>query len=217
MMQQFQQLLQRIDALSLRERIFLFLSIFVCVLAAADFVWFTPAQTAHKMLLQRFASQSAELDRLRTELSVSAVPNDPGKVVHEDLQTVSARLAELNTEIVGLAPSDQKAPALEQVLQRLLRRQEGLTLLSLDTLKPELPGASGPSTPSSAGANAVAATGLTKRGLVLRVAGPYSELVRYVQALETALPGLRWGPMELKTDKRVNELTLQVYAVGVQL
>ena len=53
MKQQFQQLLLRIDALSVRERIFLFLSVFICVLALADFVWFTPAQVAHKALLQQ--------------------------------------------------------------------------------------------------------------------------------------------------------------------
>ena len=206
MTQQLQLLLQRIDALSLRERIFLFLSVFVCVLAAADFVWFTPAQTAHKALLQRFAAQSSELDRLRSELAVSAVPNDPAKEARAELQELNARLAERNTELAGLAPKDQKGPALEQVLQRMLSRQEGLTLLSLDTLSPEAPGS-----PSAA------STGLRKRGLVLRVAGPYTGLVQYVQALETALPGLRWGPMELKTDKRVTELSLQVYAVGVQL
>jgi MSHA biogenesis protein MshJ len=213
MKEQFQQLVQRIDALSMRERIFLFLSVLVCVLALADFVWFTPAQTAHKALLQRFAAQSAELDRLRGELGGAAVPNDPGKVAREELQAVNARLVEINTEIGGLAPSDQKAPALEQVLQRLLRRQEGLTLLSLETLKTE---ASGAATTTAATPAAPAMAGLTKRGLVLRVAGPYAELVRYVQALESALPGLRWGPMELKTDKPLNELTLQVYAVGVQ-
>ena len=206
MTQQLQLLLQRIDALSLRERIFLFLSVFVCVLAAADFVWFTPAQTAHKALLQRFAAQSSELDRLRSELAVSAVPNDPAKEARAELQELNARLAERNTELAGLAPKDQKGPALEQVLQRMLSRQEGLTLLSLDTLSPEAPGS-----PSAA------STGLRKHGLVLRVAGPYTGLVQYVQALETALPGLRWGPMELKTDKRVTELSLQVYAVGVPL
>jgi MSHA biogenesis protein MshJ len=206
---QLQQLLQRIDALSMRERIFLFMSVFVCALALADFVWFTPAQSAHKALLKQFASQSAELDRLRGELSVSAAPNDPGKVAREELQALNARLDELNAEIAGLAPNDQKAPALEQVLQRLLRRQEGLTLLSLDTLKPEASGAS-----ASGAGSAPAVVGLTKHGLIWRVSGPYADLVRYVQALESALPGLRWGPMELKTDKQLNELTLQVYAVG---
>jgi MSHA biogenesis protein MshJ len=213
MKQQYQQLLQRIDALSMRERIFLVLSVFVCVLALADFVWFTPAQTAHKALLQRFTSQSAELNRLRGELAVSAVPNDPGKVAREELRIGNARLDALNAEISSLAPQDQKAPALEQVLQRLLRRHEGLTLLSLETLKAE---AGAASAAPAVSAGSASASGLTKHGLVLRVAGPYAELVRYVQALESALPGLRWGPMELKVDKLGNALTLQVYAVGVQ-
>jgi MSHA biogenesis protein MshJ len=210
MKQQLQQLLLRIDALSVRERLFLFMSVFVCVLALADFIWFTPAQTAHKALLQRFVAQSAELDRLRGELAGSGVPNDPGKAAREELRATGVRLDALNAEIKGLAPNDQKDPALEQVLQRLLRRQEGLTLLSLETLKPEVSGA------SAASAGSAPMAGLTKHGLTLRVAGPYSELVRYVQALESALPGLRWGPMELKTEKQLSELTLQVYAVGVQ-
>jgi MSHA biogenesis protein MshJ len=53
--------------------------------------------------------------------------------------------------------------------------------------------------------------------LVLKVSGPYAELVRYVQALEAALPGLRWGAMELQADKRGTVLSLRVYALGVQL
>jgi MSHA biogenesis protein MshJ len=120
-------------------------------------------------------------------------------------------LDELNTEITRLVPSDQKGPPLEQVLQRLLRSQDGLTLLSLDTLQVEAP--------AVAAANAATAAlpaGMNRRALVLRVAGPYAGLVRYVQALETAMPGLRWGSMELKADKRSNELTLQVYVLGVQ-
>jgi MSHA biogenesis protein MshJ len=211
MKQQFQQLLLRIDALSVRERIFLFVSVFVCFLALADFVWFTPAQVAHKALLQRFAAQNAELDRLRSELAVSAVPNDPGKAVREDLRTATARLEAINNDIALLLPKDQKGPALEQVLQRLLRRQEGLTLLSLDTLKSEEPAATGSNTGPAA-----SATGLTKHGLSLRVAGPYAELVRYVQSLESSLPGLRWGSIEFKSEKQRNELTLQVYTVGGQ-
>lgn len=201
---QLQLLLDRVDALSLRERLFLTLSLFVCVLALADFVWFTPAQSAYKLVLQRFATQSAELDRLRSELALAAVPTDTGKLARAELQTVNDQLAELDSQIAALVPTESKGPPLEQVLQRLLRRHDGLTLVSLDTQKPE-----------AAGAVALPA-GMSRRGLLLKVSGPYAELVRYVQALEGALPGLRWGTMELKADKRGNELSLQVYALGVQ-
>ena len=216
MKQQWQDLLARVDALSLRERVFLFLSVFVCVLAGADFIWFTPATVAHRQLLQRFSAQSSELDRLRNELRVSGVPSDPSKDARDELQSGKARVQELNAQITALAPTDAKGPALEQVLQRVLRRQDGLTLLSLDTLQSDK--ASGPNGAAASVPSATAVdAAVSKRGLVLKVAGPYGELAKYVQALEVALPGLRWGTMELKADKRGNELTLRVYAVGVQL
>ena len=210
MKEQWQTLLTRVDALSMRERIFLLLSVFVCVLAAADFVWFTPATVGHRQLVQRFSAQSGELDRLRNELRLSGLPTDAGKHARDDQQALADQLKQINAELAAVAPADAKGPALEAVLQRLLRRQEGLTLLSLDTVK---------TTAVSAGTQATAGVlnGVTKRGLEIRVAGPYAELVRYVQALETALPGLRWGAMELKAGKRSSELTLRVYAVGVQL
>jgi MSHA biogenesis protein MshJ len=206
MMAQLQTLMDRMDALSLRERLFLCLSVLVCVLALADFVWFTPAQSAHKLQQQRFANQGAELDRLRTELALAALPNDSGRAAREELQAVNKRLEELNTEIKSMVPADSKGPPIEQVLQRLLLRQEGLTLLSLDTLPAEAASAAGGVLPA----------GMARRGVQLRVAGPYAALVRYVQALEVALPGLRWGSMELKADQRSSELSLLVYALGVQ-
>lgn len=216
MNQQWQMLLARVDALSLRERVFLFLSVFVCVLAAADFIWFTPATVAHHQLLARFSAQNAELNRLRNELRVSGTPSDPGKEARESLQDAQAHVQEINAQIKALAPADAKGPALELVLQRLLRRQEGLTLISLDTLKSDTLTA-GVGAVNADLVRAAAATGVTKRGLEIKVAGPYGELVKYVQALESALPGLRWGALELKSDKRSNELTLRVYAIEVQL
>lgn len=211
MKKQWLQLLDRIDALSLRERVFLFISIIACVLALADVLWLSPAQTAYKQLTQRFATQSAELDRLRGELRTSTRPVDPAKAVREDIAVATARLDAVNADIKALVPLDKNGPALEQVLVQLLRRHDGLVLQGLSTTKAEAAPAA-----SSAG-NAVAVpTGLTKRGLELRVTGPYPELMRYVKTLETAMPALRWGALTLKSEKQPPELKLQVFVVGVQ-
>lgn len=208
MKKQWLQLLDRIDALSLRERVFLFLSVIACVLALADVLWLSPAQTAHKLLTQRFASQAAELERLRGELRTTARPVDPAKVVRDDMVAATARLDAVNADIKALVPLDKNGPALEQVLVQLLRRHDGLTLQGLSTLKAEVaPAASAPGAVPS---------GLNKRGLELRVTGPYPELMRYVKTLETAMPALRWGALTLKSEKQPPELKLQVYVVGVQ-
>lgn len=190
----------RIDALSLRERGFLFVSVIVLALAVADVVVLSPAQVAHKQLAQRFATQSTELNRLREELRTTGQPVDASQEVRGALAEADARVQAINQEIAATAPLAEGGPALEQVLVQFLRRRDGLTLLGVGTLPPE-------STPASV-------AGLTRRGVELRVAGPYAELVQYVKSLENALPVLRWGPMHLKSEKQPPELSLQVHVVG---
>ena len=202
MKEQLEKLLDRIDALSLRERIFLSISLLACLLGLLDVLWLSPVQSAHRALTQRFGTQNTELTRLRDELRMASVPVDPSKVVKEDLASAARRLEALNAEISTLLPMAQGGQGLEAVLVQLLRKQDGLSLLGLNTLKAEAAGAF--------------SEGLIKRGLELRVSGSYPELVRYLQTLETALPSLRWGAMQLKNDKQVTELSLKVYAVGVQ-
>lgn len=209
MKQWWQQQVVRIDALSLRERAFLFLSVIVVCMALADVLWLSPAQVAHQQATQRFAAQGTELSRLRDELKSTAQPVDASKAVRDDIAAANARLEAVNQEIKEVAPLADGGPALEQVLVQFLRRQEGLTLLSTSTLKQDVAIPVAPAT-------VAAPTGLSRRGMELRVAGPYPELVRYVKTLEIALPALRWGALQLKSEKQPPELTLQVYVVGVQ-
>ena len=47
----------RVDMLSLRERVILFLSILAVCMALADVLWLSPAQLAHQQMRQRFSRQ----------------------------------------------------------------------------------------------------------------------------------------------------------------
>ena len=214
MKQQWQKLAARIDALSLRERVFAFLSIIVCCLAMVDTLWLSPVQLAYKQATQRFAAQSAEVKRLRAEMGVLAQPVDASKAVRDDIAAAQVRLDQVNQEIRAVAPLAEGGPAVEQALEQFLRSQEGLTLVRTGTIKQE-------ATTSSARAKASAGTGadyqpaLSKRGLEFKVSGPYAELTRYVKTLENALPTLRWGSLQVTAGKQMPELTLQVYVVEV--
>jgi MSHA biogenesis protein MshJ len=68
----------------------------------------------------------------------------------------------------------------------------------------------------AASAEAPTVPGIQRRGLELKVAGPYAELTRYVRQLELALPRLRWGSLQLQVDRQGPELTLRVYVLEVQ-
>lgn len=208
MKKQWQQIALRIDAMQLRERVFLFLAVIISCLALADTLWLTPAQVTQKQAKLRFETQTTELTRLRDELRAVAQTVDPSKAVRDDIAAANLRLDAINQDIKAVAPLAEGGPAIEQALVQFLRRQEGLTLLSTGTLKQEAPS---PAAASTTGATPT----LTRRGLELTVSGSYADLVRYVRTLETALPTLRWGTLQLKTTKQSPEMTLQVFVVGV--
>lgn len=196
----------RINALSLRERLFLLVSVLVVILAVADVLWLTPALAAYKKTQQQFQAQSAEVNRLRAELAVASKPMDASADIRTDLAESQARIDALRAQVAALAPGAAGGgEALEQVLVRFLKHSPGLRLVSTSTVTAE-----------SGASSAVNVPGVGRRGLELKVAGPYPELTRYVQSLEQSLPRLRWGSMQLLVDKQGPELTLRVYVLEVQ-
>lgn len=200
----------RINALSLRERVFLFLSVIACCLALADVYWMSPAQVTHKQLTQRFEKQNADLQRAREALKVVAKPVDGANAVRDEMAAVKTRLDVVNQSIKDVLPVPTESTPLAQVLVHFLGRHDGLTLVRTSVAAPEI--AAAKSAPAAAPEPNV---GLTRQGVELTVSGPYSELARYVQTLEKALPNVRWGPMKLKSEKLPPELTLQLFVVGV--
>lgn len=197
----------RIDELSLRERVFLFISVLAVFIALADVAWLSPAQMAHKQVREQFAAQGVEVQRLSDELNALARPADASKPVRDDVAAAQAQLDAVDHTINTQVPMARSDFALQSALVQFLRRHEGLTLVSVGTVTQE---------PTGAGAAANAPAGLVKQGMEIKVTGPYAELVRYVKTLEGALPSLRWGVLQLKSDKQAPELTLQVFVVGVQ-
>jgi MSHA biogenesis protein MshJ len=184
--------------------VFLFASALVVCMLLADVLWLSPAQTLHAQMRQRFVAQDAELQRLRDDLKRSSTETGPGRQMREELAKLHERLAALDQEIAQTPATAAEETPLSKVLVHFLRRHPGLVLVRTATLAADKPGS-----------QETAAPGLRRRGLELTVAGPYAELVRYVQTLERALPTLRWGTMKMVSDKRPAELTLQVWLLEV--
>ena len=204
----------RINALSLRERVFLFLSVLASCMALADVLWLSPAQVAHKQLTQRFEKQSTELQRARVELTTVVRPVDTSKAVRDEIAVARHRLELIDLNIKEAFPVTTDATPLARALVQLLRRHEGLTLVRTSAVAPDTAVAG--AMPTAVAGAGVQPAGLTRQGVELTVSGSYHALTRYVEALEKALPQVRWGTMNLKSEKQPPELTLQLFLVGVQ-
>lgn len=200
----------RIDALSLRERAFLFGTLIILSMLLAEALWLGPTQALHQQLTQRVAAQAGEVQRLQQELDGMGAQSGPGQQVRDELNQVRERLELVNRDIAQLPQSQADGTPLTKVLVHFLRRHEGLVLVRTATLESSAQG-----TAASSDLQALASVfGVKRQGLELTVAGNYHELARYVQTLEQALPALRWGTMRMNSERQPAELTLQVWLLG---
>lgn len=203
MKKSWQTLITRLDALSVRERIFLFASVVLCSAALFDVLWLSPAQTVHQQLTVRMTRQSAELQRLRDQVNATIQADGVPISIEQELQRLQRQLEQTNLAVRELLAPAQGTP-LVQVLTHLLRRYPGLMLVNTSVLAPEVAG------PGNAKATGLP-EGLTRQGLAITVAGAYPDLTRFVSTLELEMPNVRWGSMNLKSENGVPELSLQLF------
>ena len=211
---------KRIDALSLRERAILFLSIVAVLAALFDKLVLTPVTARARLRADAEAQQAAEVAQLREQfVAASRNANDPAGQLRPQLEAARAERTRLDAEL-RKAGSTSGGEGLSAVLQRLLAQQPGLVLERLALLD-DLP-VTAPRAASAASVSAPAALptmpGMSWQGVELQVLGRYGDIQRYLQALERELPGLRWGEMHLSASgtKEPPRLRAQLFLLKVQ-
>jgi MSHA biogenesis protein MshJ len=193
----------RIDALGLRERVFLFLAVILICVAVVDAWWVTPERLRHQLARQQFEANTLELQRLRDESRLNAMKPQSAQQARDDLVRVQAQIDTTNQDLAAVGAGPQGTTSLPDVLRHFLRRYPALGLVRTGNIAAETATATPPAT-------------VSREGLELTVTGPYADLVRFVQTLETAMPDLRWGSLKLQAEHPLPELTLQVFLVGVR-
>jgi MSHA biogenesis protein MshJ len=201
---------QRIDALSLRERAILFVSIAAVLALLFDSLVLTPLSARQKMRADVQAKQAAEVTQLREQFVAASRNNDaPGGRLRVQLEAARAERARLD-DALREAGSAGLGDGLAVVLQKLLSQQPGLVLEKLTLLDEADPIA--PRTPLPV------LPGIAWQGVELQVQGRWPDVQRYLQALERELPGLRWGELRLNagTGDEPPRVQVQVFMLKVQ-
>ena len=192
---------RRINALSLRERAIMFVSLAVALVAAADALVLSPRLAEQKALAARLRQQAVELDDLRSQLSGTGAAEAPGARVLRQLRQTQAQQQSLDVEIERRLAGGASGARLPELLERVLRRHDRLLLLRLATV--------------AADAKPGAAAKLPLRGVDIGLRGAYLDLTQYVADAEQALPGLRWGELSIVGGSGpLAELSARVYLVA---
>lgn len=207
----FQQQAKRIDGLSLRERAMMFVSLAVALVALADGLVISPRLTEQKALLAQRQAQATEINTLRVTLAGGGAAADtPGAKLARQLTEARARQQTLDADIAHALAHGAQGARLPDLLERVLRRYERLTLLRLATVAPT----ANPVAPALDTALAKVSGALPLQGVEIVVRGSYPDLAQYVADTESALPALRWGALTITGGSELPVLTARVYLLG---
>jgi MSHA biogenesis protein MshJ len=191
-------LLQRTDALSLRERLFVFAALLVVIGGTWEAFLATPLEAREARATARIENTRTRLAELDQSLDLTSQGIGDGMSAHfTRLQALRQQVA-AGEESVRIYTSDLVDPGqMRFVLEDLLREQTGLQLVSISNLPVE-PVVEPEET--ATGAAPRAAANLFRHGLVLVLEGSYLDCFAYLRSVESLPWQLYWSSIELATD-----------------
>lgn len=206
----------RIDAMSLRERAILFMSVLVALFLLADQVLFPALRAQQKKLEKEIGAQIAQLNTINAQITriVRENTEDPDVVLRARLAELKKRYAELDISASDITRGLVSPREMTRLVQAMLRDNNALQLVKAENLPPEaIPLADGqkPGTTPAAGAPAI-----YRHGLRLQVKGRYPDIVRYLYKLERLNWRVMWGEVQLDSQRYPSTTaTLTLYTLSL--
>jgi MSHA biogenesis protein MshJ len=203
--------MSRFDRLSLRERGLVAMAVLASIVMLWTVAMWDPI-TARQQAL------TAELDGLQQTMVTAAdtldatTQNDPATVALKKEEQLRKELADINSQLAsksaGLIPPER----MVQVIQDVLARQRGVTLISLHNNPVTTLAVSKP----AAGAVDAAASGPYVHPVELVIEGRYLDILAYLHALETLEWRFYWKLLELETVRHpTNRVRIEINTLSM--
>lgn len=210
----------RVDALTLRERAMLFAMTAGLIIFTVFFFFLNPAHTGQKTLLMTMGAQQDNIAGVEAEITQTIITHstDPDAAERARLQRLRADAQALSASLTAMQQGMVPAERMTALLERILRSQRSLKLVSMRTLREGEADGQGAAAAAPAGAAAAPPPPelLHRHGVEVVVQGSYADMVAYMEALEAMQGQIFWGGATLKTQAwPQSTLTLRVYTVNL--
>jgi MSHA biogenesis protein MshJ len=213
-------LMQSVDRLSLRERLFLLGAGLFVMGGLWQAVLAGPLTTRKELAGEKVLALQDRLSNLDTSLNAAA--EGAGEGMPDQMERVRAlrESIEKRDEEVRVFTSDLVDPTqMRLVLEELLRRQSGLTLVSAVNRRavPVLDDEDEPGEQSAASdGDSSDAPKLYRHSFVLTLRGSYLDTLRYLEDVERLPWHIYWSRLELETDEYpVNDIKIELATLSL--
>jgi MSHA biogenesis protein MshJ len=184
----------RLDAMSLRERVLIFLAVAVVIVAIADSVLFDPISRRQKINSQRIHQQEDEIRTMQGQVQAyaQARTGDNENAKRQRLEKRKLELAALDRELAARRSELVPPERMAKMLYEIVKRNPDVELVSLRSL---------PASGLNQSLTAILGSGglaLYRHGIEITVSGSYLKMLTYVGQLERLPAKIMWGNMELQ-------------------
>lgn len=208
---------QRIDALSLRERMILFGAVTLLLAVFVYSLWIDAEFAKAKRLNGELAQRQAAMKTLQEQVTKlgKAREADPDRMNRERLAALRAQLSQLDSKISAEERKFTAPDRMRAVLEGLLARNNRVRLVALKTLPvssiSEEKAATGAGTPPATSAGRL----IFRHGVELTVSGAYLDVLGYLSELERLPTQLYWNGLGLEGDYPVVTVKMTVYTLSL--
>jgi MSHA biogenesis protein MshJ len=205
MKERIQKVVQSVDRMTLRERLFLFAAVITVTAGAWEALLAGPLAAREALASAQIESLRQNLDTLNQSITLTAEGMSEGMPSQLDrLRVLRERVAE-GEKAVKVFTSDLVDPKqMRFVLEELIEKQAGLRLVSATNLEPkplfEDPSASADTEPASSEQPSDTPK-LYQHTLVLTLEGSYLDCLTYLQAVERLPWHLYWNRLEFEAGE----------------
>lgn len=219
-------LFEKIDSRILRERVLIFITLIAVVFLLWNFLVQANFDRERKVLQAEAEKISSEQKSLETQISTlaMAMASDPAIAKNNEINKLNSEISVVEERLSGLSQGLISAEKLPKVLEEVLLRTASVKLLQVRTLAAsELQLAATTTvttTATTTEANSASktnsgGTGVYKHGVLIRVAGSYSELIQLMTEIEALQWKFYWESLDYTVKQYPNaEIDIRVFTLS---
>jgi MSHA biogenesis protein MshJ len=208
------------NARALRERLMMLFGLLFAVVALYDLVLLEPVLAKKRHAIQQIAAMRATTGALDAALKARAQQSDPDASKRSYRDDLRKQIAEINKNMQGMQKSLVPPDQMTKLLEGVLARNRGLTLIAMRKLPLQRFDAARNAAGGTAAAKPPAAAQpermIYQHGFELTVQGSYTDLHDYLARLEKLPWQMFWGKASLATEQHPRlVLTLTVHTLSL--
>ena len=216
MKQQWEMISAKLEAMSLRERVFIFAALAALLLAIINMLLLEPLFARQKALRSQLAQQQQLISAVQSQIAAMQQENsaDATSPQRNQIKQLKQEIAEGNAFLQSSRERLVQPEKMAAHLRQLLNKNNRLQLVALQTL-PVTPLIEQPDVSGNA-PTALQEKQVFKHGVQLTLRGNYLDLLQYLSALEKLPQQMYWARAKMNVvEYPASELTLTLYTLSL--